>query len=332
MDAARRYEEAVLILRAVGSTNATLLADALQGEGYAARAVRNLKLARERLNEALAIYSGAAGARSVNHLATLSMLGEIENAAGNFAAALALLDDSVPDMEARLGATHTHTLAALRSRAFSQMRTGRFNESRASLAKLLGATEPYRAQEESYVQVLTALMSMYGGDFTNAEALMRKVLSKVPPATIDTSRLTRIHGEILLRANQLQAAGTVLSETERLQVSLLGDDHPDVAATRVFITCFLARMGDVAGARAIAQRAADVLRRERGEKHPGTLVATSYLSLLDQGDAEMSKAKRIGLAQRIDHELGWQDSAKVLARWLRSDSLPKNWGELPVAY
>ncbi len=331
------YRAAEDELRAARSTDFGLLAWAIQGQGYAAREQGDLTLARERLLTALPLYDRAkAGAPSVDRLLTTAHLGSLENWAGNFSAAHKLFLPLVPELKARLGARHPHTLGALRSLAYASMRTGQFEQSASALKQLIDVEEPFRAAEASYAQLLRAMMLMYGGDAVGAEPQIRELLQAeiktAAAGAASVERLRRVHGECLLRMNAAGALST-LQLAEANLVATLGSAHADVAIVRALTTTAHFRAGNIPAARATLTQALPVLKRERGEAYPATLVLMAYDLLLSRlaGEAP-APADAESLAVRIEAELGWQHGARDLAQWLRRPAATANLKMLPIVF
>ena len=330
--AAKHFSDAVTLMRATGTPPSALLADALQGEGSAQRALGKLDLARERYTEALTLYLAVGNTQLVEQLSTLASLADVENAAGNYEVARTLLDRALPDMEARLGPDHQQTLLAVRTLAFTQMRTGRISDAQNTINKLRSANEPNRIQLRGFVDFFNATLAMYSGDYGEAERLILDVLKSAPVGTIGTARLNRRHGEILLRAGRLAEAGQVLRAVEALQVSLVGEAHVDVAITRILVSCVLARSDDIAAARSLIGKSLDVLRRERGDAHWLTLLAMSYQALFSEQGSPLNDVALKNLADRIDREVGSLAAAPELAQWLRQWRADRDWKAMPVVF
>ena len=212
------------------------------------------------------------------------------------------------------------------------MRTGRISEARITINKLRSDNEPNRIQLRGFVDFFNASLAMYSGDYGEAERLILDVLKTAPVGTIGTARLNRRHGEILLRAGRIVEAGQVLRATEALQLSLVGETHVDVAITRILVSCFLARSGEIAAAQTLIGRSLEVLRRERGDAHWLTLLAMSYQALFSAQDAPLNDATRKNLADRIDREISSLAAAPELAQWLRQWRPDRNWKSMPVVF
>ena len=105
-------------------------------------------------------------------------------------------------------------------------------------------------------------------------------------------------------------------------------NQADLALTRAVIGSALIRANDLSGARRLLSAAESMLRQSRGDAHYGTLLAQSYLALLDA--TPENRTARDAIADRIDAELGWQFGASTLANLLRSATPLKRPGKNPL--
>jgi tetratricopeptide (TPR) repeat protein len=223
-------------------------------------------------------------------------------------------------------------LSALVELATAELRLGRFAQTREWLAQIRGGVGPGDAWREDYADLLEARIKKYSGDSAAAEPELRRLLRAMERdeggITVGTEPLRRMHGEALLRIGRLVEAESELRDTEAHQISLTNPRHNSVATTRVLLACVLARRGDIETARRMWLDASEILNRDLGPQHPFALAASSYAALAALPAADQSL--RTALAERLEHEVAWQDGALALAKLLRTPAAKLVWSRLPV--
>jgi CHAT domain-containing protein/tetratricopeptide (TPR) repeat protein len=96
-----------------------------------------------------------------------------------------------------------------------------------------------------------------------------------------------------MEAEDLERAQTVLERSLAMQLSLHGDDHPDVAESHASLGDFLARTGDVAAAQEHLLRARGIQERHLGADDPRLASTLSTLAKLDQRRGRYADAARL---------------------------------------
>jgi serine/threonine protein kinase len=315
-----------------GSSKAQLgwRAWALQGQGAAATDLSKTADARALLLRAHSLYGQAGAAHRVDQLQTEYLIAELDISTGHYAAALARLGAVLPDLEARVGSTDDYVLYTLQLVIKAQIRSGLAVDATRSLAKLMASNVRGDANVKKFFQFHTAHMQMYSGEAALAEQSFAERLRDADITAPRIQFLRRAHAEAMLRLDRNAEALATLLDIEDRQLKTTVAPDTDLALTRVLLSCALARTGALDAARGRAQLALAALVAGRGPDFPATLVAQSYLSLLNAGQAPDGAVSASQLADRVQRELGWQAGAKALQGWLRSHPIRETWSALPV--
>ena len=224
---------------------------------------------------------------------SISLLGLLYEAQGDYAAAEPLHKRALAIDEKILGAQHPDTATALDNLAGLYRSQGDYAAAEPLLKRALAIAEKtLGAQHPNTARSLNNLALLYDsqGDYAAAEPLYQralaideKILGAQHPDTAtaldNLAGLYRSQGDYAAAEPLYQRALTIREKT-------LGTQHPDTAQSLNNLALLYASQGDYAAAEPLYQRALAIYEKILGAQHPDTATSLNNLALLyaSQGD------------------------------------------------
>jgi CHAT domain-containing protein/tetratricopeptide (TPR) repeat protein len=264
---------------------------ALHQKGQAREALAKAK-------QALALCQQVYGPEHPGTAASLSWIGSLLQALGEYAAARPYFEQALAIDRKVLGAEHPDTATSLNNlglllRVMGEPAAARpyYEQALAISQKVLGAEHP---QTATSLNNLGALLQTRGEHaaarpyFEQALAIRRKVLGAKHP---DTATSLNNLGVLLQALGEHAAARPYYEQALALRQQALGAEHPQTAASLNNLGSLLVALGEHAAARPHYEQALAIHKKVRGAEHPQTAASLNNLGSLLQALGEHAAAR-----------------------------------------
>ncbi len=323
------YAQAETQWRAIAPLDVEKLVWALEGQANAARMSADIKSARAKMEEVIALDAQHAVRTELDRARAQATLGSVHIMDGRYTEAQRALVPACAEHVARLGGQHAESRVICRNTAFSLTRTGQFAQAQQHLETLRTHISEAEEGERINLGFQTALIAMYQGNPAAAEPGLRAYAQRLAPkageqANDGALRTQRYVAEALLRQGRKAEAAQLLEKILAAQIALRSATHPDASVTQLLLALATLNATTIPATRAALEASATTLSATRGEHHHFTLAAKTYLALLTPD------SDRGALAKRVREELGWQAGAEALAKHLEAGAPSLDWATLPI--
>lgn len=333
-EATQRLSDASALLKKLpeaATDEATeLAANVLIKQGTMARKRGDLVAAATLFSNAQARLQNRSGMQLTKDALAIETL-PVTIATGRYAEAIAPAEKLLAQFATRVDAGNPYPIAVANYYAIALMRTGRLSEASRQIELILGNAAENDTGARTQARISEAQLALYAGDAARAETLLKDLIAdkrmRIAPVIEQSVRRHLAHS--LLNQGRTDDALALLKSVASEQRLLINEKpSADIAYTQLLRGAALLRKADIATASAELRDARDALLATRGPDHYATLLAESYLALINRADGAPSEAAT-ALAARVERELRWQQGGTDLADRLRSPK-PGTWATLPA--
>jgi tetratricopeptide (TPR) repeat protein/predicted Ser/Thr protein kinase len=230
----------------------------------------------------------------------MATMGNVYKGLGLDDRAARLLEHSLEQQRARLGAEHSDTLATENMLAVVYKNLGRYAEAerlyRATLATLQRMHGPSHDLTLASKQNLANVLARQG-DSDAAERLLVEIFDTRlrrdgpdDPATLSTQYNL---GRLLRTVGRYEEAEALLSENLKSRRRVLGDDHPGTVTTINELGLVYQDQRRYDEALPLQREALETGRRVLGEEHPTTNMIQQNLAMLHDSLGQLAESERL---------------------------------------
>ncbi len=194
---------------------------------------------------------------------------------------------------------HPRYQLVLRSSITARIQSDRLAEAETLINEAISNFEgpnPVCSNQADYLLMLYNIANVYLGQskFEQAAALYEKCINNSDPRNRkDSLQVARLYSNYALlhyRLGNLPDAADFLSQTEQMQQALLGNEHPELAATHNALSVMYMKMNDWPKAEIYLDKSLRVIEKEQGKTHPKYFLGLNNLANVYQQKKEFEKA------------------------------------------